>query len=119
MRASEIIRSVLDLIDQVDSADQSQDTAAMVAVVQEPVEPSITVPSNDIEEMSRLRQIVDLLPDDTDDACGYSNSANEKYAGIDSVLASGTDLLKSKNPSDIRGEHPSMYPFYQHDPREE
>lgn len=117
MRASEIIRSVLDLIDQVESADQPPEST-VVTVVQEP-EPNIAAPSNDIEEMSRLKQIVDLLPDATDDDCGYSNSANEKYASIDSVLASGTDLLKSKNPSDIRGEHASMYPLYQHDPREE
>lgn len=117
MRASEIIRSVLDLIDQVDSADQSQDTA-VVTIMPEPTAIA-AVPSNDIEEMSRLKQIVDLLPTDDEDDCSYSNSANEKYAGIDSVLANGTDLLKSKNPSDIRGEHPSMYPFYQHDPREE
>lgn len=112
MRATEIIRGVLDLIDQLESGAELESTLS-------PESAQSLLPAQDsVEEIARYKQIVDLIP-----PCGeiteFANTANEKYADIDAVLASGTDLLKSKNPSDIRANSLSMYPLYQHDPREE
>jgi hypothetical protein len=45
----------------------------------------------------------------------FSNSPNEKYAGIEAVTTdAGGGMQAPKHPSDIRGEHPSMYPGHQH-----
>lgn len=117
MRAAEIIRNMLDLFDNPDlgvSAD-SESQKPVVVTIQKT---SIPEPSDDVETMARYRQIVDLLPDTCQDK-EFVNSIDEKYADIESVLASGTDLMKSKNPADIRGEHISMYPSYQYDPNKE
>jgi len=115
VRAIEIIRGVLDLIDRVENPEPVSIVVTKTAI--EPQDHSSESAMTDVEEIARLRQIFDLLPGS--ESTEYSNSANEKYADIESVIPSGTDLLKSKNPSDIRGEHASMYPLYQHDPREE
>lgn len=111
MRATEIIRGVLDLIDQVESGSELK--LDLPAETQKSLPPT----QDSAEEIARYKQIVDLLP--SFEETEYVNTANEKYADIDAVLASGTDLLKSKNPSDIRGDHVSMYPFFQYDPQKE
>ena len=83
MRATEIIRGVLDLIDQVEHGNK--------ITIAEPIQH----PMDSTEEIARYKQIVDLLPD-SGESTEFANTANEKYANIDSVLVSGTDLLKSK-----------------------
>jgi hypothetical protein len=105
MRATEIIRNMLDLFDNPSPpCDQEPKTTIIVArpVTTNPVQ-------DDTETMARYRQIVDLLPDHNDDKT-FVNSIDEKYADIESVLTSGTDLQKSKNPADIRTDAVSMYP---------
>lgn len=111
MRATEIIRGVLDLIDQVERGEESK-----LELSAEPTQTLVSTPDS-AEEIARYKQIVDLLPSPCEET-EFVNTANEKYADIDAVLASGTDLLKSKNPSDIRGDHVSMYPLYQFNPKE-
>jgi hypothetical protein len=70
-------------------------------------------PSTDDAELVRMRQIAGLIGTGDVD---YSNSPEEKYAGIDAVVASGDDVHRSKHPSDIRGDSISMYPGHQHRP---
>lgn len=111
MRATEIIRGVLDLIDQVENGSELK-----LELPTEPAQALVSTPDS-AEEIARYKQIVDLLPAPCEQT-EFVNTANEKYADIDAVLASGTDLLKSKNPSDIRGDHVSMYPLYQFNPKE-
>lgn len=116
MKATEIIRGVLDLIDDVESENSStQDTSPEQTSVL-----SILPLSKDAEEINRYKQIVDLLPNESDDLSPFSNTPNPKVASITAVTTqSGDDLHKSKHPSDIRANSLSMYPFHQHDPREE
>lgn len=115
MRATDFIRDILNLIDT--------DKPVAKEPIQEPVVIAIKTgndrpdPHNDAETMARYRQIVDLIPDDAEKP--FVNTVDEKYADIDSVLAGGTDLNKPKHPSDIRGEHISMYPNFQYDPKKE
>jgi hypothetical protein len=101
MRATEIIRSVLDIIDGRDSQ-QPDDSVEEVAYT-----------DNDIK---RFRQIVDLA---TDQDSGYSTQPNEQYADIDAVTQdAGADSWQgTKHPADIRGEHPSLYPGRVHGAR--
>lgn len=95
MRATEIIRGVLDIIDGRASA-QPDDTVEDAAYT-----------DNDLK---RFRQIVDLAAEPVHTE--YSNQPNEQYADIDAVTVdAGSDSWQgTKDPADIRGEHPSLYP---------
>lgn len=97
MKITDIIRSVLDL---VDSADQSEPAMAVVVST----EPDT---AQDDAELVRMKQIAGLLgTGDTE----YSNSPEEMIAPIDAVLASGDDVHRSKHPSDMRSDSVSLYP---------
>lgn len=103
MRATEIIRSILDLIDHID--------------IEQPSEPQIT--SIDVVDQeprdNRFRQIVDILTSEYSQM--YDNSPAEVVAGIDSVTKhAGGGWNGPKNPADIRADSISMYPNHQHRP---
>ena len=100
MKVSDIIRSVLDLIDSAEAPEQHVQIAVAVPAEQDHTE----------EELLRLRQIAGLL----DDGSGqYTNTPTEKYAGMDAVTATGADINRSKNPADMRSNSISMYPNFQ------
>lgn len=94
MRATEIIRGVLDLIDQIDC----QDT-------QEPIQTGV--------DTNRFKQIFDLLSNDHEQM--YNNSPAERVASIDSVTVdAGGGWNGPKNPADMRSDSISLYPAHQH-----
>lgn len=88
MRATEIIRGVLDLIDQVECAQQQS--------AQEPVQGSFA-------------QVFAKL------STGYDNSPDPQIQGVDSVTTAaglgGTN--GAKQPSDLRSNTVSLYPNFQ------
>lgn len=101
MRATDIIRNVLDLIDHIDCPEPE-----VVAVIpdEEPVQTGI--------DSNRFKQIFDILSAERNQM--YDNSPNEVVAGIEAVTThAGGGVNGPKHPSDIRGEHPSMYPTHQ------
>jgi len=106
MRATEIIRGVLDLIDQVEQ-DQQPEPIAVIAKAE--VEPGNELDDN----VRRFKQIVDLVSGQQDPAA-FANEPDEKVADIDRVTVdAGGGWNGPKHPADIRGEHPSMFPFFQ------
>ena len=95
MRATDIIRSLLDQLDDIESKESD-------------IDPDITAyTDNDIK---RFRQIQDLV--DVDSKPGYQNGLKSQYADIGSVTVdAGADSWQgTKHPADIKGEHPSLYP---------
>jgi hypothetical protein len=90
MRVSEIIRQVLDVIDQAQAAEQ-------------PVEDM----GYSDQDIKRFRQIAGLTTDKQ-----YNTEPNEQYMDIDAVTVdAGSDSWQgTKHPADIKGEHPSLYP---------
>jgi hypothetical protein len=92
MRVQEIIRQVLDAIDQIEAQQAKQ-----------PVE-DMGYTDSDIK---RFRQIAGLTTDKQ-----YSTEPNEQYMDVDAVTTdAGADSLNgTKDPADIKGEHPSLYP---------
>lgn len=104
MRATEIIRGILDIIDSIDT----EEPAAMAAIV----EPTSAAHGDDV---NRFRQIFDLL--NSEYVQMYDNSPAEVVAGIESVTThAGGGWNGPKNPADMRSDSVSMYPNYQHKP---
>jgi len=91
MRATEFIRGLLDLIDQVDGQEVQQ--------------------HNDYEE-----EVVILQPEE-DCSTQFSNSPDEMYTDEKVLFSIGNDLNKPKHPSDLRTDSFSMYPNMQYNPR--
>ena len=130
MRANEIIRSIIDLIDDIDGGGTP---SVNIAINSTPIEPPaqqelVATPvmvagpteleADDFQDdIRRFKQIVDLMNhDETDGTMSpFSNAPNETYADISSVTSdAGGGVNNPKHPSDQRVQHPSLYPGYQH-----
>lgn len=109
MRATEIIRSILDLIDHVDAKQSAEPEVVSITAVAEPT----TGPHGD--DVNRFRQIFDLLSAQTNQT--YDNSPAEVVAGIEAVTThAGGGLNGPKNPADMRSDSVSLYPNHIHKP---
>lgn len=101
MRAHEIIRSVLDIIDKIESSNQT--------------EPTLDIELSAIDGVRRFQQIAGML--DQLDSAQFSNEPDEKYSNIDSVTTdAGGGLNGPKHPADLKGNSISLYPYYQNKP---
>ncbi len=115
MRIQDLIRGLLDQMDQIERDGTPEVTTVVVghptATVQAPADASPLTHAGD--DVRRFKQIVDLA--DNDGVEPYGNTPKEKIASIDSVTCdAGGGWQEPKNPSDIRVQHPSMYPGHQH-----
>ena len=100
MRAQDIIRAVLDLLDQ-----EEQQQPAMSVDVSVPNEPG--------EQSSRFKQILAMLQN-KDNASPLSNAPNEVVAPVSAVTTdAGGGPNAPKHPHDIRVKDPSAYPNQQ------
>jgi hypothetical protein len=102
MKASDIIRELLCLIDVIDANQQGaeQVTAVAVDVVSEPV-------LDDGER--RFKQIFDFLSSQQTQM--YVNSPAEVTAGIESVTTNaGGGWNGPKNPANMRADSVALYP---------
>jgi hypothetical protein len=108
MRATEIIRGVLDLIDQVENSDQiDQESTLAHQPVEEPVQTGV--------DTNRFKQIFDILSAERDQM--YDNSPDPVVAGIESVTVhAGGGWNGPKNPADLRSDSVSLYPNHLHKP---
>lgn len=98
MKATDIIRGVLDLIDDIDC---QRDYSSEPEVIQTGV------------DTNRFKQIFDLISQEHEQM--YNNSPAEKIAGIDSVTVNaGGGWNGPKNPADMRSDSVSMFPNHQH-----
>ena len=112
MRANEIIRGILDLIDGIDNVDQP-DAISPIATI---VEPCNQEQEYEHDDVRRFKQIVDILDNPTDGTKSpFSNAPNEVVTDVESVTVdAGGGWQNPKHPSDIRVQHPSAYPGHQH-----
>jgi hypothetical protein len=96
MRATDIIRNVLDLIDSID-----QPGAEVVVPVPAPAD----------DDLRRMQQIAGLQ---TDEPTCFANEPVEAYADVAAVTVdAGGGVNGPKHPSDIRSDSVSMYPDFQ------
>ena len=109
MRATEIIRGVLDLIDQIDCEKEQPQVQGEVEIVastsgEDPVQTGV--------DTNRFKQILDFLSADKPQV--YDNSPTETVASIDAVTTNaGGGVNGPKNPADIKSNSISMYPDWQ------
>lgn len=95
MRVQEIIRELLDKIDDLQTVPDNTTLAAVQ-------------PEGD--DVNRFKQISDLL-DDPSRVQQYSNQPNEQYADPDSVTVNaGGGVNGPKHPADLRGNSFRLYP---------
>lgn len=98
MNANDLMKSILLL---VTNADQEPDVGQL-----SPLSKAADA------EPNREEQVADLLPDHECDR--WANEPEEKYADIDSVtVVAGGGVNGPKHPSDMRVQHPSLYPTAQ------
>ena len=107
MKITDIIRKVLDVIDQAE-CEQEQAVPA-------PIEAEVQVGNIPLDpygdEVRRMKQIAGLLPVNEP---AIANAPNEQYASIEAVTTdAGGGPNGPKHPHDIRVKDPSMYPNQQ------
>lgn len=98
MRIQDIIRSVLDMIDQV----------------KEPTEQPDDTPNGYCDDdLARFKQIAGIVSQ-PGEMSPLSNAPNEQYADIDAVTVdAGGGVNGPKHPHDIRVKDPSQHPNQQ------
>jgi len=106
MRATEIIRGVLDIID---SLDNNPTQAVSEPVEQEPQDANADIYDDDL---NRMKMIAGVLPDP--DACTtYANEPAEQIAPIEAVTTlAGGGPNKPHHPADIKSNSISMFPAW-------
>lgn len=99
MRATDIIRQVLNMIDSIEANSQQ---GAMKPEV------SVEIEAGSDEDLARMRQIAGLL---SSGETQYSNQPQERIAGIEAVTTdAGGGVNGPKNPRDLRGNSIPIYP---------
>jgi hypothetical protein len=109
MKASDIIRELLCLIDVIDGK-QAQQQAIPTPVEAPVVAVDITAGQELDDGPRRFKQIFDILSAERHQQ--YDNSPAEVVAGIASVTTDAGGNVK--HPADLRVKDPSMYPYHLH-----
>lgn len=100
MKATDAIRIVLDLIDELNA--NEKETAVT----------TIDDESDCYDEVNRFKQIAGLLTHNNKFGV-YSNEPEEKYSDVDSItVLAGGGLNGPKPASDLRVKDPSSYPNF-------
>ncbi len=113
MRANEIIRGILDLIDNIEGGNSQPTVSIAIGSTPIPDTPEMLEPEDcEHDDIRRFKQIVDLANDEGE-LSPFSNSPNEKYAGIEAVTSdAGGGVNGPKHPADIKSNSISMYPNF-------
>ena len=109
MKASDIIRGVLDMLDSIESA---QNPTVSISINAEPQQAEAEDATPLPDELARIRQIAGLMKND---AQTYANEPSEQIADIESVTTdAGGGVNGPKDPADIRANSVSMFPNSQY-----
>jgi len=108
MKATEIIRNILDIIDNIECSQQPPEPTVVEI---EPVATAQMTTVAPADDMNHFKQIVDVVSKGIGGT--YGNSPNEHYSDVDSVTVdAGGGVNGPKHPHDIRVKDPSAYPEY-------
>lgn len=110
MRATEIIRGLLDLIDKVD------DSATTPSIEVEPLAAADSAVTG--IDSNRFKHIFAMLDAERSHPPMYNNSPNAVVADLDAVTCdAGGGWMGPKNPADIKADSISMFPNYTAQPK--
>lgn len=101
MRATDIVRNVLDIVDYIDGSQQYQNDDYSDE------ERNYSLKSNDPDsEFNRFKQVLDMVSQEQE-VGDYSNEPNEVVSDVDSVTSdAGGGYNGPKHPDDIRVKDP-------------
>lgn len=104
MKATDIIRDILDIIDKIDGHEKPE--ATIFAQQDEPIQTGV--------DTNRFKHIFAMLDAERSNPPMYDNSPNEVIAHIDSVTKdAGGGWNGPKNPADMRSNTISLFPGFQ------
>lgn len=107
MKATDVIRGILDLIDQIDCVDQDTTDPSV----------SIIMPDNQIQtgiDTNRFKHIYAMLDAERNNSPMYDNSPNMIVSTLDSVTKdAGGGWNGPKNPADLKSNSFSLFPGFQ------
>ena len=106
MKITDIIRGIIDLIDQETEQDQESQVAVIDLAINPEPEPQ------GMDPLMMMRQLAGM-PDTSCAEPEYANEPNEQVSAVTAAFPAGDDMHHSKNPADIRTNAPSMYPGFQ------
>lgn len=122
MKITDIIANFAELIDKLNEPRNEPEQSAQVVVIQaepdksgelSPLSKSASTDAPQHDDIRRFKQIVDLANGPGDKR--YDTRPDEAYASVEAVTTdAGGGWQEPKHPSDIRVQHPSMYPGHQH-----
>lgn len=118
MKITDIIRTVIDIIDHA----EQQEQPATNLTIELPLDGAETCPTchadpcecGNNDELGIIQQLAGL---EVVSEPEYQNAPNEVVASIGASYPGGDDMHQRKNPADIRTNAPSMYPGYQAEKR--
>jgi hypothetical protein len=111
MKATEIIRGVLDLIDKVECSSENPDIEVIDAELhQDPIITGL--------DTNRFKHIFAMLDAERSAPPMYNNSPNAVVADIAAVTTdAGGGWNGPKNPADMKADSISLYPNFQAQPK--
>jgi hypothetical protein len=99
MKITDIIRTVIDLVDSAEAEQQEQNVTAIAL--------ELTPPEPEADPLSVIKQLSGI------EEPGYANEPSELVSPVLAAIPSGTDMHHSKNPADIRTNAASLFPGFQ------
>ena len=122
MKMTDIIANFAELIDKLNEPHQEPEQQAQVIIIKpeadeagelSPLSVSPMADEHPHDDIRRFKQIVDLANGPGDKM--YDTRPDEAYANIEAVTTdAGGGVNGPKHPSDMRVQHPSLYPGHQH-----
>ena len=103
MKITDIIRTIIDIIDHAEAEQESvADVKVTLATDEDPVG----------DELAVIQQLAGL-----ENEPEYANKPQEIVAPLGAAFPGGDDVHQHKNPADIRSNSISMYPAFQAEQR--
>lgn len=104
MKITDVIRSVLDIVDGAE--EQEQQPVAVIDIATTDAHDMSPEPQED--DLGMLMKLAGVATEPE-----YANEPAEIVAPLQAAFPGGDDMHQRKNPADIRTNAPSMYPGYQ------
>lgn len=106
MRITDVIRSVLDIVDR---AEQPESDAVGIEIAV--AEPEMTGPGPE-EQLAIMQHLAGIVVPE-EECKQYDNSPAEVVSPMSAAFPDGDDMHHSKNPADIKSNSISMFPGFQ------